>query len=231
MALSGLVVDDPVAWARRRGAELVDYAALRGPRVTPRAWLETVAAIDGRSKRDGAALVDAILRRAGLSAHAKVAISSLGPFARAALAVAESAVAIARAPDKHEVVVPEPPLAWPHRHDLRRLAIELLAGANVFLHAHDAAELAPLVERESIVDAAGRALAPHEGRRAIIVRVYGWGEPYDAFRQALDALGVTVAGGPIAHVLTAPESIGAREVLAAAFDAGLDVLEVREAMS
>lgn len=40
-----------------------------------------------------------------------------------------------------------------------------------------------------------------------------------------------MAGGPIAHVLTAPESIGAREVLAAAYDAGIDVLEVRETLS
>jgi hypothetical protein len=230
MALSGLVVDDPVAWARKRGAELVDFAAPRGPRMTSRAWLETVAAIDDRRKRDGAALVDAIVRRAGLSAFANVAISSLAPFARAALAVAETAVAIARAPEKYDVVVPEPPIAWPHRHDLRRVAVELLAGANVFLHARDAAELAPLIDRAAIVDGAGRALAPSGGQRALIVRVYGWGEPYDAFRKALDALGVTVAGGPIAHVLTAPEAVGAREVLAAAFDAGLDVLEVREAM-
>jgi len=230
MPLSGLVVDDPVAWARRHGAELVDFAAPRGPRLSSRAWLETVAAIEGRSKRDGAALVDAIVRRAGLSAFANGAISSLTPFARASLAIAETAVAIAAAPDKHEVVVPEPPIPWPHRHDLRRIAIELLSGANVRLHARDAAELAPLMERAAIVDGAGRALAPETGQRAIIARVYGWGEPYDAFRKALEELGVTVAGGPIAHVLTAPEAIGAREILVAAFDAGLDVLEVREAM-
>ncbi len=229
--LSGLVLDDPVAWARGRGAELVDFTAPRGPRMTPRAWLEAVAAIDGRGRREGAALADAILRRAGLSAYANATNSTLGPLARAALAIAETSVAIARAPEKHDVVVPEPPLAWPHRHEVRKLATELLAGANVFLHARDAAELAPLVDRASIVDAAGRALAPSAGHRAIVVRVYGWGEPYDAFRKALDALGVKVAGGPIAHVLTAPESIGAREVLAAAYDAGIDVLEVRETLS
>ena len=206
MAVSGLVVDDPIAWAKRRGAEIVEFAAPRGPRLTARAWLETVAAIDDRSKRDGAALVDAILRRAGLSAYAKVAISSLGPASRVALAIAETAVAIARAPEKHDVVVPEPPIPWPQRHEVRRLALELLAGANVFLHARDAAELAPLMERSAIVDSGGRALAPAAGQRAIVVRVYGWGEPYDAFRKALDELGVTVAGGPIAHVLTAPES-------------------------
>lgn len=230
MALSGLVVDDPVAWAARNRAELVDFAASRGPRMTPRAWLETVAAIDSRGRRDGAALVDVTLRRAGLSAYAKLPISSLGPFARAALAIAETSVSIARAPEKCDVVVPEPPLAWPQRHDVRRIAIELLAGANVFLHARDAAELAPIVERSAILDGAGRALAASTGKRAIVVRVYGWGEPYDAFRKALEELGVTITGGPVSHVVTAPDPIGTREVLAAAFDAGLDVLEVREAM-
>jgi hypothetical protein len=225
--LRGLVSEDPVAWARRRGAELVEFGASRGARMTPRAWLATAAAIDGRSRRDAAALVDAVLRRAGLSSLANAQISGLPSFGRAALAVAEIAVAIARAPSEHEVVVPEPPLPWPHRHELRRLATELLSGATVILHARNVGELADLVPRESIIDTATGAA--HEGPRSVLVRVYGWGEPYETFRRALDERGVTIAGGPIAHVLSVPEGFGAREVLALAFDAGLDVLEVRAA--
>jgi hypothetical protein len=228
-ALRGLVLDDPVAWARRHGVEVVDYAALRGPKITPRKWLEAVAAIDGRTHRDGAALVDAILRRAGLSAYANVTISTLTPYARAVLAVAESAVTISGKPDR-KVVVPEPPLPWPQRHELRRVAAELLAGSNVVLHAREAGELAPLLPREAIENGSGTSLAAATGKRAILVRVYGTGEPYETFRAAVEALGVTIAGGPIAHVLTAPAGVGPREVLGAAYDAGLDVLEVREAM-
>jgi len=198
--------------------------------MTPRGWLETVAAIDGRSKRDAVALVDAVLRRAGLSSLANAPISGLPPFGRAALAVAEVAVAIAHDPSEHEVVVPEPPLPWPHRHELRRLASELLAGAKVLLHARDENELAQLVPREAILDARlGGHGVVHDGARSVLVRVYGWGEPYETFRRVLDERGVTIAGGPIAHVLSVPEGFGPREVLAIAFDAGLDVLEVREA--
>ncbi|MBI2393480.1 MAG: hypothetical protein HYV09_28120 [Deltaproteobacteria bacterium] len=228
VSLRGVVVDDALGWGLRRGAEVVDFAAPRGPRMTPRSWLGTVAAIDGRARRDADALVDAILRRAGLSVLANAPLSGLPPFARAALAVAEVAVAIAGAPSEHEVVVPEPPLPWPHRHELRRLAADLLAGARVILHARDAAELSQLVERDAILE--GAAGVPHAGR-SILVRVYGWGEPYEAFKRALEERGVTIGGGPIAHVLGAPDGFGPREVLAAAYEAGLDVLEVREAFT
>lgn len=230
MELRGLVAEDAASWARRNGAELVDFNALRGLRMTARTWLETVASIDGRSKRDGAALVDTTLRRAGLAAYANAAFSSLTPFSRCAVAVAEQAVALAGV---HEptVVLPEPPLPWPHRHELRRVAIEVLSGTKLVIHARDAVELAPLMPRDSLVDAGGRTLAGKDGQRAIVLRVYGWGEPYRAFRAALEGLGVTIAGGPIAHVLAAPPEVTPREVLAAAFDAGIDVLEVREALS
>lgn len=224
--MRGLLAEDPVAWARRHGAELVEFGAQRGARMTPRKWLETVAAIDGRAHRDAVAVVDAIVRRAGLSSLANAPIGGLPPFGRAALAVAEVAVAIASAPSAHEVVVPEPPLPWPHRHELRRLAIELLSGAKVLLHAREASELVELVARDAIVDAA--AGATHPATRSVLVRVYGWGEPYETFRKVLDERGVTIGGGPIAHVLTVPEGFGPRDVLSIAYDAGLDVLEVRE---
>lgn len=225
--LRGLVSEDPAGWARAHGAELVEFSALRGGRVTPKAWLETVAAIDGRAHADAVALVDAFLRRSGLSSLATAPIAGLPPFAKAALAIAEVAVAIAHAPGEREVVVPEPPLPGAHRYELRRLACELLRDAKVVLHARDAQELASLVAREAILDAA--AGAAHPGTRSVLVRVYGWGEPYEAFLRGLDERGVTVGGGPIAHVLTVPDGFGPREVLAIAFDAGLDVLEVREA--
>lgn len=225
MELRGLVTEDVAAWAAKNGGELVDFHAPRGPRMTARTWLGTVASIDGRSKRDGSALVDAVLRRSGLSAYGNAPFSGLSPFSRAALAIAEAAVAIAGR-EAVTVVLPEPPLPWPHRHEVRRLAIDVLSAAKLVLHSRDAAELAPLMPRDSIVEA-GVALKTAADERSIIVRVYGWGEPYDAFRKALIELGVTIAGGPIAHVLTAPTAVTPREVLAAAYDAGIDVLEVR----
>jgi hypothetical protein len=225
MELSGLVGEDAVAWASRHGASLVDFSATRGARMTPRGWLEAVASMDGRGKRDGAALADTMLRKSGLAAYANAPFSSLNPYSRAAVAVAEQAVALSGVAGA-TVVLPEPPLPWPERHELRRLAIELLAGSKVVIHARDAAELAPLMPRDSIVEA-GVALQNREGERSMILRVYGWGEPYEALRAALEALDVKIAGGPIAHVLTAPTAITPREVLAAAFDAGIDVLEVR----
>ena len=228
MELRGLTGDDFAGWARRNDAELVDFHAIRGSRMTARVWLETVASIDGRSKRDGFAVVDAILRRSGLAAFATAPFTSLTPFARVSIAVAECAVGIAGQTGAR-VVLPEPPLPWPHRHELRRMAIELLANADLWIHACDAAELAPLMPRESITDASGVSLAAADGQRAIVLRVYGSGEPYLAFREALEGLGVSVAGGPIAHVLSTPPGVTPREVLALAFDAGIDVLEVREA--
>ncbi len=226
--VSGVVVDDVVAFARRRNAELVPFGAADKSRLTPRVFLETVAAIDRRSRRDAAALVDSTLRRSGLSPSASTAIASLSPHARAALAIAETAVAIARDPSSFEVVVPEPPLPWPQRHELRRLALYVLGGARVVLHARDASELASLVEHASIVDGGGHVLTAPAGGRSIVVRVYGAGEPYRAFREKLEARGVVVRGGPIAHLLEAPAGFGPRDVLAAAYETDLDVLEVRD---
>lgn len=225
MELRGLVGEDVAAWASRHGAALVDFNAVRGARMTPRAWLEAVASMDGRGKRDGAALADTVLRKSGLAAFANAPFSSLNPFSRAAMAVAEQAVAVFGDADA-TIVVPEPPLPWPQRHELRRLALEVLAGGKIVIHARDAVELAPLMPRDAILEA-GVALQSKDAERSMIVRVYGWGEPYDAFRASLEALGIKIAGGPIAHVLTAPTAVTPREVLAAAFDAGIDVLEVR----
>lgn len=225
----GLVVDDPVAWARREGAEVVDFSAPRGPKLTPKRWLDATAALSGRSARERDALVDAVLRRAGLSALGATPIAALAPPARAALAIAEVAVAVVGR--KATVVVPEPPLPWPQRHDVRRLAVSLLAPARTLLHAREAWELAPLVDPEDLRDEAGRALGGAEGRRTILVRTYGHGEPYEAFRRALDESGVTIEGGPIAHVLSVPDGFGVRQVLAIAADAGIDVLEARDPLS
>lgn len=223
----GLLAEDPATWARQNGALVVDFGATRGARMTPRAWLETVAAIDGRPHRESVALVDAVLRRAGLSSLANGAIGVLPAFGRAALAVAEVAVAVTgRA---QEVLVPEPPLPWPHRHELRRLALELLAGTPVVLHTRDPMELTSLVARDAVIDVA--VGAAHPAGPSVLVRVYGWGEPYEAFKRGLDERGVTITGGPIAHVLTGPDGFGPREALAIAYEAGLDVLEVREASS
>lgn len=227
--LIGLVTDDVAAYVRSRNAECVDFEARRGARVSPRQWLSTAAAIAGRSARDAASLADALLARAGLGIGAPVTIGALAPHQHAALAIAEVAVVIADDPTSAVVVVPQPPMPWPQRNDVRRLAAALLSGAEVVLHAFVAWELLPLVEPDFIVDRSGGSIAPPEGTRTLLVRVFGVGAPYDAFRAALEAKGIMIAGGPIAHVLAAPKGIGPTEVLAAAFEAGLDVLEVREA--
>ncbi|MGZ3448083.1 MAG: hypothetical protein ACXVEF_00705 [Polyangiales bacterium] len=228
-SVKGLVVDDPAGWARRNQAEIVAFAAPRSAKLGPRAWLAAASAMEGRSARETDALVDAILRRAGLSAYGQTPMTSLPPLQRAALAIAEVAVSVA-ARDA-TVVVPEPPVAWPQRHEVRRLAVTLLSTTKIVLHAREAWELAALVEPHEVTDGEGRALGDASGLRAIVARTYGEGEAYEAFRRALDDAGVRVEGGPIAHVLAVPSGFGVREVLAAAHDAGLDVLEVRDALA
>jgi hypothetical protein len=225
--VKGIVVDDPAAFAERHRAEIVAFSAPRSPKLGPQAWLSAASAMEGRGARETAALVDAILRRAGLSAYAMTPISSLPPLQRAALAIAEIAVA---SPNTM-VVVPEPPLAWPQRHEVRRLAVTQLASATVVLHAREAWELAALVKPHDVTDGDGRALGDASGLRAIVARTYGEGAAYEAFRTSLEEAGVRVEGGPIAHVLAVPTNFGVREVLAAAHDAGLDVLEVRDALA
>jgi hypothetical protein len=225
--VKGIVVDDPAAFAKRNGADIVAFAANRSPKLGPKAWLAATSAMEGRSARETDAFVDAILRRAGLSAYAVTPISSLPPLAKAALAIAEITVFTPSA----MVVVPEPPIAWPQRHEVRRLAVTLLAGATVVLHAREAWELAALVAPHELTDGEGRALGDSSGLRSLVARTYGAGEAYEAFRSALEGAGVRVEGGPIAHVLSVPAGFGVREVLAAAHDAGLDLLEVRDALS
>lgn len=225
--MKGIVVDDPAAFAKRNGADVVAFGATRSPKLGPKAWLTAASAMEGRGARESDALVDAILRRAGLSTYAVTPITSLPPLAKAALAIAEIAVT---APTSM-VVVPEPPIAWPQRHEVRRLAVTLLASATVVLHAREAWELAALVAPHEVTDGEGHALGDASGQRSIVARTYGGGEAYDAFRAALEGAGVRVEGGPIAHVLAVPAGFGVREVLAAAHDAGLDLLEVRDALA
>jgi hypothetical protein len=222
----GIVVDDPAAFAKRNQADIVAFAATRSSKLGPKAWLAAASAMEGRSARETDALVDAILRRAGLSAYAVTPITSQPPLAKAALAIAEIAVGAPKM-----VVVPEPPLAWPQRHEVRRLAVTLLASATVVLHAREAWELAALVAPHEVTDGDGRALGDASGLRSIVARTYGAGEAYEAFRAALEGAGVRIEGGPIAHVLSVPAGFGVREVLAAAHDAGLDLLEVRDALA
>jgi hypothetical protein len=224
----GLVVDDPVAWAEARSAVLVSFDAPRGGRVDTRTWLETAAAIEGKSRSEARALAEDLSQVAGLLPPTPPMIGSLGVTHRASLAIAEAAVQVRCADRELMVVVPEPPVAWPLRTDLRRLATRLLAGAEVVLHAREAWELTPLVAVEFIVGADGLSFVPPPGARSIVTRVFGVGEPYAAWRTALEALGVQIAGGPIAHMLSVPDGIGPRHVLAAAYEAGLDVLEVRD---
>jgi hypothetical protein len=224
----GLVADDPVAWAQARDAVLVSFDAPRGARVETRMWLETAAAIEGKSRAAARAIADDLLQVAGLLPPTPSMIGSLGPAHRVALAIAEAAVQVRCAEGEITVLVPEPPLAWPLRTELRRLATRLLAGAEVVLHAREAWELTPLVPVEFIVGADGLSFVPPPGARSIVTRVFGVGEPYVAWRAALETLGVQIAGGPIAHMLSVPNGIGPRHVLAAAYEAGLDVLEVRD---
>lgn len=225
----GMVADDPRAYASAHDAVLVDFAAPRQARTTVRAWLEAAAAIEGCTARQTRALVEAIVSKSGLAPYAGSPVLSLPLDARAVLAVAEAALVAHRRPGEVVVVVPEPPLPFPARNELRRLAAMLCAQCEVVLHAREAAELVPIVGVDFVVDDSGGSIAPPSGMRSIHTRVFGVGEPYEAWRKKLQELGVEIAGGPIAHVLAAPEGVGPREILAAAHDAGLDVLEVRDA--
>ncbi|GAC1352829.1 MAG: hypothetical protein NVS3B20_09790 [Polyangiales bacterium] len=228
----GLVADDVREYAQLQAGsrpEIVAFDAPRGPRVSPRAWLETVAAIAGCNRREVTSVADAIFHRAGFGASTPTMIGFLDPAQRAALAIAEVAVAIAHDPASAMVIVPQPPLPMPYRNDLRRLSTMLLDGAEVVLHALAAWELLPLMDPEFIINASGESIAPPDGSRTLLLRVFGRGEPYRAFRSSLEAKGVLFAGGPIAHVLAAPKAIGPSEVLAAAFEAQIDLLEVRDA--
>lgn len=222
----GLVADSAVAYVERRGAFAITFDAPRGGAMRLREWLETVAAIEGCTPAEARALCDTLLRQLSLPTALTPLVSSLPATHLTAVALAEGAIATwaQRLP---LVVVPAPPLPWPARNDLRKLAMELFAGVEVVLHAREAWELAHLVPREALVDEGDRPLVPERGH-AIVTRVYGSGEPYAAWLTAIEALGVTVDGGPIAHVLRAPDGVGVREILAAAYDAELDLLEIRE---
>lgn len=224
----GLIADDPRTYASTHGALVIDFHAPREARTSVRSWLESTAAIEGCSPRESHALVDATLAKSGLSAVASNAVSSLPAYMRALLALCEAAIVAHRNADL-VVVVPEPPIPWPTRGDLRRLATTLLAGCEVVLHAREAFELVPLVGADFVVDESGGSIAPPAGTRSILTRVFGVGDAYEGWRKALDELGVQIAGGPIAHVLAAPTGVGTREILAAAHRAGLDVLECRDA--
>jgi hypothetical protein len=225
----GLVADDPRAYASAHGAVLVDFGATREARTDVKSWLEAAAAIEGYAPREAKALVEVIVAKSGLGPFVTGWVSALTPPARVVLALAEAAVIAHRHGAEITVVVPEPPIAWPQRNEVRRLAVSLFAGCEVVLHAREAFELVPIVGVDFVVDESGGSIAPPTGMRSIHTRVFGAGEAYEAWRAALGELGVQIAGGPIAHVLAAPEGVGPREILAAAHKAGLDVLEVRDA--
>ncbi|GAC1354594.1 MAG: hypothetical protein NVSMB47_07970 [Polyangiales bacterium] len=225
----GLIADDPRGYTAAHDAWLVDLVAPRGERVAVRSWLRAAAAIEGFSSNEGAALVEVLLAKSGLLPAALTTVDALGLHGRALVALVEAALVAHRSQHATTIVVPEPPIAWPARTELRRAAMTLLAGAEVVLHAREAWELVPLVGADFIVDETGGAIAPPQGARSILTRVFGTGAPYEAWLAALATMGVQVAGGPIAHVLAAPSGVGPREILGAAHRAGLDVLEVRDA--
>jgi hypothetical protein len=222
----GLVADSAQAYAERRGALAIAFDATRDGATRVRDWLETACAIEGCSAKEARSLTDTLLRQLGFPVASTPSIGSLPPVPRVALALAEAAIAT-WARRSSLVVVPAPPLPWPARNDARRLALDLFAGVEVVLHAREAWELAHLVPADALIDERDRPLVRADAR-AIVARVYGSGKPYATWLAALEALGVAVEGGPIAHVLRAPEGVGVREILGAAYDAGLDLLEIRE---
>jgi hypothetical protein len=61
----------------------------------------------------------------------------------------------------------------------------------------------------------------------MLLRATGTGEAIARLRERLEVLGFDVIGGPLAHRLVGPADLGPRDVLAAAYDAEVDVLEVR----
>ena len=224
----GLIADDPRVYAEAHDAWMVDLVAMRGVRIAVRTWLRTAAALEGYSPREGNALVEALLAKSGLLPAALSTVDTLGVNGRALVALAEAALLAHRASFAVTIVVPEPPIGWPARAELRRAAMALLAGAEVVLHAREAWELVPLVGADFIVDQTGGAIVPPAGARSILTRVFGTGTSYESWLAALQAMGVQAAGGPIAHILAAPSGVGPREILGAAHRAGLDVLEVRD---
>jgi hypothetical protein len=222
----GLLAEDPAAYARAHDAVLVDFVAPRSDRMSAREWLETTAAIEGCTPREATAITDTLLGQIGAPQGKSAGMGALSPMHRAGIALAEAAV-VAWAHHVSLVVVPSPPVPWPARNDVRRLALAMLAGIDVALHAREAWELLPLVPHHALIDARGEPVAKKHDGRAFVTRVYGSGDPYAAWRTALEARGVAIEGGPISHVLRVPEGVGAREILADAFETGVDVLEVR----
>ena len=142
--LVGLVADTARAYVERRAAFAIVFDAPRGGSMRVRDWLETVAAIDGCSPVEARALCDTLLRQLSLPLATTPLVSSLPATHLTAVALAEGAIA-AWAQRLPLVVVPAPPLPWPARNDLRKLATELFAGVEVVLHAREAWELAHLV--------------------------------------------------------------------------------------
>ena len=222
--ISGLVRAEPHVHAARIGATVVDFDAHRGDPLTPRRWLETVVAFDGASQEGCRQVARMTLERSGLNALADLPLSRLSPFQRASLAIAEVAArSIARVAS---VVVPAPPFPLPARTDLRRLAVALLNGRDVVLHADDPSELSPLLGRAAIVDGEGRSAVVRAGVQTFAMRVWATPEPYLAWRAAVEALGATLEGGPVAHLLSLPEGTHAHMLLAAAHVHDVDVLEM-----
>ncbi|MBK7397497.1 MAG: hypothetical protein IPJ34_14685 [Myxococcales bacterium] len=225
--MRGLVGGDPIAYAHAHGAEVVDFAAERQGQLSVYDHVRATLAMEPGAKGIGAA-TDVLLRRARMQHLAKTRVDLLTHPARLALALVEVAAGSAFAPRTTPVVVPEPPLPWPARHELRLVAMTLLGGGEVILHATEMAELLPLVPEGAIETTEGLRATAGESN-TLLVRVFATGAPYEAFRAALDARKVKVEGGPIAHRLSVPYGFTARDVLAIAFETEVDVLEVRPA--
>lgn len=225
--MRGLLGGDPVAWARTHGAELVDFGADRAGTATLRDHVRATLAMEQGAAGIGA-MADQLLRRARLGHLAGTRVDRLSAPARVVLALVEAAAGAAFAPRAHAVVVPEPPIPWPARHEVRLAAMQLLRG-DLVLHATDLSELLPLVPPDAIETTDGVRATAADPRGVLVVRVFAVGAPYEAFCAALRARGVRIEGGPVAHRLEGPVGFSARDVLAVAHETDVDVLEVRPA--
>lgn len=220
----GLVRADPTTHARASGAMIVRFDALRAAPLTPRRWLETVAAFDGASSQGCRDVAARLLDRAGLQTLADRPLDALSAFQRCSLAIAEVAArSIGAVPS---VVVPSPPMPLPARRDLRVLAIALLHGRDVVLAADDASELSGLVAPDAIVDGDDRAIAAAEGASTVAMRVWAPDAAFSAWIEAISSAGAKVEGAAHACLIRLPATLTPSALLAAAHDHDVDVLEL-----
>ncbi len=223
----GLLGGDPIGYARAHGAEVVLFEAERGGTAKVRDHVRAALAMEGHT--DGLTLaVETLLRRARLANVADTRLELLTPLARYSVALVEVAAGAVFEPLRVPVVVPEPPLPWPIRHELRLVALSLFGAGDVVLHAYELEELLPLMKEDAIETMDGLRATAGDGN-TLLVRLFATGAPYEAFVAALKASRVKLEGGPIAHRLEVPYGFTARDVLAIAHETEVDVLEVRPA--